>query len=215
MLDVKDTQTATDHTDPLAGDPRSFAAAVNSWVPHDLVLKDAWFPLAHSFAVEEKPIRRAVYSQSYFLWRENGVAVGSEFHPNEIRDRAKSGYTDAEARYPVMEHYGYVWGWLGNPANADPAHLPSLPFLPPNGGLPKHMLGTVRFDCCAPLSLENLIDLPRQRDDHDGPHLHQQVGGPGDEILQRDQGRCPTGPAGDPHLSAQPLRYCLWPLLAG
>jgi phenylpropionate dioxygenase-like ring-hydroxylating dioxygenase large terminal subunit len=58
-----------------------------------------------------------------------------------------------------MEKYGFVWGWFGRPEAADPVHLPSLPFLPPNGGLPKYMLGTVRFDCAAPLSLENLIDL--------------------------------------------------------
>src|SRR3546814_19154498 len=58
-----------------------------------------------------------------------------------------------------MEHYGVVWGWFGNPLAADPAHLPSLPFLPPNGGLPSHMTSTVRFDCSAPISLENLIDL--------------------------------------------------------
>jgi phenylpropionate dioxygenase-like ring-hydroxylating dioxygenase large terminal subunit len=159
MLDIKDNAPEQDFADPLAGDPRSFAAAVNNWVPHDIVLKDAWFPLAHSFAVEKKPVRRAIYSQPYFLWRENGVAVGSEFHPNETTNRAKTACTDADARYPVMEHYGYVWGWFGNPANADPAHLPSLPFLPPSGGLPTHMLGTVRFDCSAPLSLENLIDL--------------------------------------------------------
>ena len=88
MLDIKDNAPEQDFADPLAGDPRSFAAAVNNWVPHDIVLKDAWFPLAHSFAVEKKPVRRAIYSQPYFLWRENGVAVGSEFHPNEETDRA-------------------------------------------------------------------------------------------------------------------------------
>jgi hypothetical protein len=159
MLAVKDSVRDENHVDPVTSDPRSFAAAVNNWVPHDIVLKDAWFPLAHSFAVEKAPVRRAVYSQPYFLWRENGIAVASEFHPGDEAPQMKSGYTDARGRYPVLEHYGFVWGWFGNPANADPVHLPSLPFLPPKGGLPKHMLGTVRFDCCAPLSLENLIDL--------------------------------------------------------
>src|SRR3546814_7537965 len=97
-----------------------------------------------------------MYSLPYFIWRENGIAVSSEFHPNERQTRDKSAYTDEHGRYPVMEHYGYVWGWLGRPEAADPAHLPSLPFLPPHGGLPGHMLGTVRFDCSAPISLENL-----------------------------------------------------------
>src|SRR3546814_7938939 len=122
-------------------------------------MRYTWFPLAHSSSIGQKPVRRAIYSHPYFIWRENGIAVASEFHPNERQTRDKSAYTDAHGRYPVMEHYGYVWGWLGRPEAADPAHLPSLPFLPPHGGLPGHMLGTVRFDCSAPISLENLIDL--------------------------------------------------------
>src|SRR3546814_29735 len=66
---------------------------------------------------------------------------------------------DAQLRYPVIEFYGYVWIWFGRPEAADIAHMPNLPFLPPKGGLPRFMLGTVRFDCAAPISLENLIDL--------------------------------------------------------
>jgi hypothetical protein len=159
MLDVKDTASTGDHVDPITSDPRAFAAMVNSWVPHDIVLKDAWFPLAHGFAVTAKPVRRAVYSHPYFLWREHGKAVAAEFHPADNARTAKSPYSDGEGRYPVIEKYGYVWGWFGNPANAAPEHVPSLPYLPEDGGLPLHMLGTVRFDCTAPLSLENLIDL--------------------------------------------------------
>ncbi|MDE2464919.1 MAG: oxygenase [Alphaproteobacteria bacterium] len=134
-------------------------AAVNNWVPHKIQLRDAWFPLAHTFAVGDKPVRRSIYSHPYFLWRESGRVVASEFHPSEKQTRPASALTRGTGRYPVMEHYGYVWGWFGNPDAASESHLPSLPILPPNGGLPHHMLGTVRFDCCAPLSLENLIDL--------------------------------------------------------
>lgn len=159
MLDVADTMPSHDHADPIPSDPRDFAAKVNSWVPHDIVLKDAWFPLAHSFAVTAKPVRRSVYSQPFFLWREHGIAVAAEFHPARGLVDAKTPFSDAAGRYPVIEKYGYVWGWFGNPANAAPEHVPSLPYLPEDGGLPLHMLGTVRFDCTAPLSLENLIDL--------------------------------------------------------
>jgi hypothetical protein len=150
---------------PAATDPRPPApnVSVNAWSPHSIVMRDAWFPLAHSFAVGSKPVRRAVYSHSYYLWRENDQLIASAFHPNEPRGSSsaqeESPFTDANGRYPVMEKYGFVWGWFGRPAAADPLHLPSLPFLPPGGGLPKYMLGTVRFDCSAPLSLENLIDL--------------------------------------------------------
>lgn len=157
MLDVAE-RTEAQGTMP---EPQPAAArfSANSWTPHRIVMRDAWFPLAHSFAVGSKPVRRSIYSHPYFVWREQGVPVAAEFHPNERRDRDASIYADAAGRYPVMEKYGLVWGWFGRPQAADPVHLPSLPFLPPNGGLPKYMLGTVRFDCAAPLSLENLVDL--------------------------------------------------------
>jgi hypothetical protein len=132
-------------------------SGVNNWVPHDIVMRDTWFPLAHSTSVAKKPIRRAVYSEPFFLWREDAKVIAAAAPPGT---KANPGpLTDKSGRYPVMERYGHVWGWFGNPEAADPVHLPSLPFLPPNGGLPKYMTGTVRFDCAAPISLENLIDL--------------------------------------------------------
>src|SRR3546814_14961413 len=76
-----------------------------------------------------------------------------------IRRPPRSTRTDTLFPYTTLFRSGVVWGWFGNPLAADPAHLPSLPFLPPNGGLPSHMTSTVRFDCSAPISLENLIDL--------------------------------------------------------
>lgn len=157
MLDLVGEQTR--EQDKRAGSGGNPLNAVNDWVPHDIVMRDAWFPIAHSRDVKRKPLRRSIYSHPYFIWRENGRAVASEFHPQEARSRASGPYTDGNGRYPVMEHYGVVWGWFGNPRAADPAHLPSLPFLPPDGGLPSHMTATIRFDCAAPLSLENLIDL--------------------------------------------------------
>jgi len=159
MLDTLNRPATAPATpgEPLAGPPAALNAA-NHWVPHNIVMRDTWFPLAHATSVGNKPVRRAVYSHSYFLWREHGKAVASEFHPGETPGIA-SALTGGTGRFPVIEHYGYVWGWFGNPAAADPIHLPSLPFLPPNTSLPSHMIGTVRFDCSAPISLENLIDL--------------------------------------------------------
>jgi hypothetical protein len=156
MLEVADRPIGQESS---GSRPTALNASANHWIPHNIVMRDTWFPLAHSFAIGKKPVQRAVYSHPFFLWREDGVAVASEFHPNERQSRDKSDYTDVAGRYPTMERYGFVWGWFGRPSAADPAHLPSLPFLPPQGGLPRHMLGTVRFDCTAPLSLENLIDL--------------------------------------------------------
>jgi hypothetical protein len=134
-------------------------SSVNNWVPHDIVMRDTWFPLALSTSVGKKPVRRTVYSHPFFLWRENGQAFAAAAHPNERKTGLTTEFTDKAGHYPVMERYGYVWGWFGNPQAADPVHVPSLPFLPPNGGLPGYMTGTVRFDCSAPISLENLIDL--------------------------------------------------------
>jgi phenylpropionate dioxygenase-like ring-hydroxylating dioxygenase large terminal subunit len=150
----QDTASEGEHAPPA---PQN--GAIDNWVPHAIVMRDAWFPVAYSHAVRGKPIRRTVYSHPYFLWRENGAAIACEFHPNERPNRPTSEFTDGGGRYPVMEQYGYVWAWLGNPGAADPVHLPSLPFLPPKGGLPGYMLGTNRFDCAAPIALENLIDL--------------------------------------------------------
>jgi hypothetical protein len=144
---------------PAASPSPGSKFSANSWTPHSIVLRDTWFPLAHADAVGERPVRRAVYSHPYHLWREKGAVIASEFHPRERITRPASELTGGTGRYPVLERYGYVWGWFGNPDAADEMHLPNLPFLPPRGGLPGHMRGTVRFDCTAPLSLENLIDL--------------------------------------------------------
>lgn len=133
--------------------------SANTWVPHEIVLRDAWFPLAHSSAVSTRPIRRSVHSQPYFIWREKGTAVAAEFHPTAPGNRDATFYTGGTSRYPVMERYGYVWGWYGDPSNADPTLLPHIPYLPPEGGLPRYTRGTVRFDCTSAVSLENLMDL--------------------------------------------------------
>src|SRR3546814_5435147 len=76
---------------------------------------------------------RSVFSQPYYIWRDNGRAVASEFHPAVKCDREPGLFTDKAGHYPVIEHYGYIWGWYGNPENADRRHLPCIPFLPPDG----------------------------------------------------------------------------------
>jgi hypothetical protein len=150
--------SATDTAETASRTPGNLSG-INNWVPHDIVMRDTWFPLALSTSVGKKPVRRSIYSYPIFLWREESKPVAAATLPGGRQSEATREFTDAAGRYPVMERYGYVWGWFGNPLAADPAHLPSLPFLPPNGGLPGYMTGTVRFDCSAPISLENLIDL--------------------------------------------------------
>lgn len=135
------------------------SALINEWVPHDIVLADAWFPLAHATTVTNKAVYRSVYSKPFWLWRDKGKAVATEYNPAGSRPREGSYLTGGSGFYPVIERFGYVWGWYGNPDNADGQYLPNIPFFPPNGGLPGYMRGTVRFNCTAALTLENLIDL--------------------------------------------------------
>jgi phenylpropionate dioxygenase-like ring-hydroxylating dioxygenase large terminal subunit len=58
----------------------------------------------------------------------------------------------------LVQRYGYAWIWYGDPDRADQALLPSVPFLPVDGGLPRHFWGSIFFDCTYELSCENLID---------------------------------------------------------
>jgi hypothetical protein len=183
MLDVAAQKPAQTLNPTGAFTPKDAAnepkISANTWVPHDIVLRDAWFPLAHCDGVGTRPVRRAVHSQPYFLWRENGKLIASEFHPTAPGKREATFFTGGTGRYPTIERYGYVWGWYGDPANASPEFMPHIPYLPPEGGLPKYMRGTVRFDCASPVSLENLIDLTH------ADFLHANV--VGDEISDSDR----------------------------
>lgn len=135
-------------------------APMRDWAP-GYTLRDAWFPLAHSESVTKRPVKRLVHSQPFYLWRdEQGRAHATEFHPARPFDmRHASAFTGGGGHYPVREIYGYVWGWYGDPASASDEFFPDIPFLPKGGGLPFYTRETTRFDCCAELSLENLIDL--------------------------------------------------------
>lgn len=163
---------------PPEGDP---TFNVNSWVPRDVALRDAWFPIANLNDVSRRPVRRAVHSQPFFVWiDESGRAVASEFHPAApAAERGQAGFfTGGTGFYPVITRWGYVWAWYGDPANADPEVLPDVPYMPRDGKLPAYMCGTVRFDCTSALSLENLIDLTH------ADYLHASV--VGDELSEDD-----------------------------
>lgn len=131
------------------------------WTPVNYDLRDTWFPVSHSRDVTQRPIRRIVHSQPYYLWRDDGKPVASEFRPDTpqpARARA-SAFTGGSGFYPVVERYGYVWVWYGNPDCADVSLLPHIPFLPLDGSLPGYTQRTVRFDAASALSVENLLDL--------------------------------------------------------
>jgi nitrite reductase/ring-hydroxylating ferredoxin subunit len=64
----------------------------------------------------------------------------------------------AATRYPVVERYGIVWLWWGDPANADPALVPDIPFLTADGGK-EGAFGALRYSAPQDLVVENLLDL--------------------------------------------------------
>ena len=79
------TQTlATDSANAAAGSAATPSrSARRDWTPLNYDLRDAWFPVSHSRDVTEKPIRRIVHSQPYFLWRDHaGKPFAAEFRPS-------------------------------------------------------------------------------------------------------------------------------------
>ncbi|WP_313053488.1 oxygenase [Pseudomonas lopnurensis] len=141
--------------------PHAQRRSRSDWTPFSYDLRDTWFPVSHSRDVGNRPIRRIIHAQPYYLWRENGQPQAAEFHPERLgAERARySAFTGGGGRYPLIERYGYVWAWYGNPDAADEQLLPHIPFLPVDGGLPGYTQRTVRFDASSALSVENLIDL--------------------------------------------------------
>ena len=132
------------------------------FVPGSFALSDAWFPIAHAPHVGRDPIRRYIHSQPFYLWREGGKAKAAEFHPTKMASlrNGASSFTGGSAYYPVLERYGYVWVWYGNPDNADLELVPDVPYLPMEGvKLPRHMWGQIYFNCSYELASENLLDL--------------------------------------------------------
>ncbi|RQH04945.1 oxygenase [Paraburkholderia dinghuensis] len=136
-------------------------AGRRDWIPVNYDLRDTWFPVSHSRDVTQRPIRRIIHSQPYYLWRDDGKPVASEFRPDAPQSaRARtSAFTGGSGFYPVVERYGYVWAWYGNPDHVDVLLLPHIPFLPLDGSLPGYTQRTVRFDATSALSVENLLDL--------------------------------------------------------
>jgi phenylpropionate dioxygenase-like ring-hydroxylating dioxygenase large terminal subunit len=59
--------------------------------------------------------------------------------------------------YPVVERWGFAWIWMGDPAAADPATIPPLPWMSAPDWT--YTGGTIVYHCSYVLLLDNLIDL--------------------------------------------------------
>lgn len=134
---------------------------VRDWVPGRMPMRDAWIPVAHSAHIGAKPTWRPLHSLRYYLWREQGMLKAAEFHPAQLAQQSAraSAFTGGSGFYPVMERYGMVWVWYGNPDNARVTLLPNLAHMPLDGNLPGYMRGQTRLHSCAELTMENLMDL--------------------------------------------------------
>ena len=138
------------------------SATKKDWFPMDYDLRDCWFPIAHSTHVGKRPVARVLHAHTVYLWREGERAVAAEQAPVKMASSqaAFGELTAGSGYYPVVERYGYVWIWYGNPDAATEELIPHIPYLPEDGkGIPDYMRTTVRFDGCSALSVENLLDL--------------------------------------------------------
>ena len=130
--------------DATAPDPA--ASRQVPWTPGSFTLSHAWFPLVHLAELGRMPIRRMIHSQSYIIRRTGEGIVAN-------RDSASGPAA------PVIARYGFAWIWHGDPAEADDAFMPDIPFLPRDRLQPGYARDTNFFHCTYELVLENILDL--------------------------------------------------------
>jgi len=127
----------------------------SDWAPTRFAFNDTWQPVAHVRNIDAFPTRMQIHSEPCYLWRAKGIVQASRRHP----DIPAAGRRRRSDDYPVHQRYGYAWVWYGDPDHAHASLIPDVPFLPVDGDLPSYMQGSVRFDCCSALLIENLLDL--------------------------------------------------------
>jgi phenylpropionate dioxygenase-like ring-hydroxylating dioxygenase large terminal subunit len=122
-------------------------------------LRDAWFPVAHTPTLRVLPLRRTVHSQPYHLWRDGDRIRATDYYPGQRRAVPNSELAGPVGDYPVIDRYGHIWVWYGDPRHADPALLPEIPFLPLKKAQPRSAWGVNFMHCTYELVLENILDL--------------------------------------------------------
>src|SRR3546814_4059204 len=96
------------------------------WRPGEYALRDAWFPVAHTPTLSNCALHRTVHSQPYFLWRDDGIVRANNNHPGAPHKRPPSKFTDALGNYPVVNRYGHIWVWYGDPHHRSEEHTSEL-----------------------------------------------------------------------------------------
>jgi hypothetical protein len=131
------------------------AKVSSDWRPGNVILRDAWFPVAHAPDAGKAPILRMVHSTPYYIWQEGEGWRAATQHPAADR----RGHEEAPKEHPVVERYGHLWVWFGDRRNADPDVIPDVPFLPRDRAQPAFARGVNFFHCTYELVLENILDL--------------------------------------------------------
>lgn len=141
---------------------RDASAAANiaggDWDPGSFALRDAWFAVVHSPDLGATPVLRMVHSVPFYLWRADGRVMAADVHPQMPRTADVSPFS-RNGTYPVVERFGHIWVWYGNPDNADPALVPDIPFLALDRAPPAYARGFNYFHSTYELVLENILDL--------------------------------------------------------
>jgi vanillate O-demethylase monooxygenase subunit len=122
--------------------PEGKAAALEDFCPH------RGAPLSLGFLREGK-----------LVCGYHGLAMGCDGRAASMPGQRVGGFPPNRA-YPVLERYGFVWVWPGEPANADPAMLHHLPWAESDawcyGG------GLFHIACDYRLMIDNLMDLTHE-----------------------------------------------------
>lgn len=161
--------------------------------PGRLVMRNAWFAIAHTIALAKGPVRRLLFEKPIVVWRDSkGVLSAMEDRCCHRRAPLSAGKVQVEGlqcpyhgwiydsagmvvkiptmgddfrppeicrvpSYPLVVRYGFVWVWWGARDEADPALIPDIPFIDPDGAAP--ITGTVVYDVPQELYCENILDL--------------------------------------------------------
>jgi phenylpropionate dioxygenase-like ring-hydroxylating dioxygenase large terminal subunit len=149
--------------------------------PGRVSLRDTWIPVAHVPQIRRRPRGHELHGRQVYIWRDHGGRIRAA----EDRDLSRSAALATEAtggrgEFPVVERYGYVWIWYGDPDHLSEDLIPDCPYLPRSGaGRPFHMWGTLTFHSTYELVCENLLDLTHV------DFLHSKL--IGDELCEEDQ----------------------------
>ncbi len=89
----------------------------------------------------------------------HGLTMGCRGRTLRMPGQRVEGFPSIRT-FPVLERYGFVWLWPGDPARADPAKLPHLPWAESDDWV--YDGGLFHIACDYRLMVDNLMDLTHE-----------------------------------------------------